>query len=513
MRSLKLYVKTTLLASVVTVLVLAVAFGLFSVRVAHLLQEKEKELARVQAASLAQHLVDAQAAPPDLRRAVLLVQRSNPSVVAVHLWKRAPIGEWREFSGVGDGATALAPETQSKLVKNQVTELFEAQLEGAEGARFHAFAPVRDAVGAVVGGVEIVARLDSPLSVAASYARNEAGLMLTAILLITGGSYALSRYFVQHPLAHLLAAMENARQGRLAARAPVLAQDEMGQAAERFNAMMERLEELTQERETQQETLRERVREATAELRQRNEELAAANLEVWRTSRRLADVERLTVAGQTAAQFAHEVGTPLNLIGGHVQLLRLSCRQGHTEAAAQRLDIVTEQIERIERIVRQTLDRTRLEKTEPADFDLAEVARRTLQAAAPLLAARKVQLIEELDSPLPPLCGNADQLQQIILNLANNALDAMPDGGTLRVRGEHIGGQIVFDLADDGYGMNEEVRAHIFEPLYTTKERGRGTGLGLVIVRQLVQENGGTIEVESTPGQGTRFRLRFSTAV
>jgi signal transduction histidine kinase len=123
------------------------------------------------------------------------------------------------------------------------------------------------------------------------------------------------------------------------------------------------------------------------------------------------------------------------------------------------------------------------------------------------------------DPGLPPIAGDADYLQQVFINLINNALDAMPSGGSLRIATSSAdwgatsnnggGAQVVVDVADTGCGMSRETQAHIFEPLYTTKERGKGAGLGLVVVSHVMQEHGGQIEVESEPGQGTRFRLRF----
>jgi len=123
------------------------------------------------------------------------------------------------------------------------------------------------------------------------------------------------------------------------------------------------------------------------------------------------------------------------------------------------------------------------------------------------------------DPGLPPIAGDADYLQQVFINLINNALDAMPSGGSLRIATSSAdwgatsnnggGAQVVVDVADTGCGMSRETQAHIFEPLYTTKERGKGAGLGLVVVSHVMQEHGGQIEVESEPGQGTRFRLSF----
>jgi two-component system, NtrC family, sensor kinase len=270
------------------------------------------------------------------------------------------------------------------------------------------------------------------------------------------------------------------------------------------------------------------VQEATAELEQRNEQLEETNRELWETTLRLTELERLAAAGQTAAQFAHEVGTPLNLISGHVQLLR--SRLGDDKSAQSRLATISAQIERIERIVREMMSRTRPARPVLAPVDLNALLVRIFDATAPAMDARHVRLTSELAEDLPQIEGDADRLQQVFINLINNALDAMPEGGTLSVhtgillsfekRAEAAGGEtdaeracaVFVEFADTGCGMTEELRARIFDPFYTTKGMGQGTGLGLVVVRQVIREHGGEIAVQSERGKGTRFRLKLAAA-
>jgi signal transduction histidine kinase len=285
-----------------------------------------------------------------------------------------------------------------------------------------------------------------------------------------------------------------------------------------YNDLTARLLEMTEEREAQKRLLQERVSEATSELAERNTQLEETNLELWQTSRRLTALERLAAAGQTAAQFAHEVGTPLNLISGHVQLLRMNLRMD-PQAADARLETITAQIERIERIVRGMLDRTRPETPALVSLDLNALLRKMFDATAPALEARGVRLVTSLDPNLPLIRGDSDRLQQAFINLFNNALDAMIEGGELRVRTfvEEASAQDGVEYAsvefhDTGCGMTPEVQAKIFDPLYTTKERGRGTGLGLVVVSQVVGDHLGHVEVESKEGGGARFVLRFPAA-
>src|SRR5262249_39279256 len=116
---------------------------------------------------------------------------------------------------------------------------------------------------------------------------------------------------------------------------------------------------------------------------------------------------------------------------------------------------------------------------------------------------------------LPPIAADSDKLQQVFINLINNALDAMPDGGRLTITTElevvangHLPRALI-SVTDTGCGMTPEVQAHIFDPLYTTKQRGKGAGLGLVVVNQVMQEHNGAVTVESSPDHGSRFQLWF----
>jgi signal transduction histidine kinase len=219
-------------------------------------------------------------------------------------------------------------------------------------------------------------------------------------------------------------------------------------------------------------------------------------------------VERLVAAGQTAAQFAHEVGTPLNLISCHVELLRADLGRD-PKAAESRTLIIGEQIERIERIVRRLLDRTRIEAPELRPLDPGALLERFSIAIAPAISARDVVLKKEFPPSLPLIAGDADHLQQVFINLINNALDAMPDGGELKLNACQRGREVIIEVADTGQGMSAETRARIFDPLYTTKGRERGTGFGLAIVSQVIAEHHAEIEVESEVGCGALFRLRF----
>jgi two-component system NtrC family sensor kinase len=526
MRPLKLHTKTTLVASAITLAVLGVVLALVSVRVAGRVREEQKELATLQAKNLAAN-VSQMRAPRDadeLSRMATFAHGSRPDAVTVRVWERVG-GVFKEVAAsAGSEPAEEIPEETKAALRSGIPTNSVATLPVTVNSRLRVFAPVTEG-GRVSGAVEVTERLDDAATIAWQYGRDAVWLGLAAVALITLGFSLLFRQTVYRPVERLLGAMARARSGDLEARAPESKHDEIGILAREYNSLIARLREMTAERERQKELLQERVEEATAELAERNTQLEDANLELWRTARRLTELERLAAAGQTAAQFAHEVGTPLNLISGHVQLLLLAGADADTPAARERLQTISAQIERIERIVRRMLDRTRPETVEAEPLDLNALLRRTCDATLPTLDAKGVRLDARLAPDLPLVNGDPDRLQQVFINLINNALDAMPEGGELRVatfteRDESGitsnvdggGSRVVVDFADTGCGMNEDVRARIFDPLYTTKARGRGTGLGLVVVSQTITDHGGRIEVESECGRGARFRLVFPVA-
>jgi signal transduction histidine kinase len=527
MRPLKLHTKTTLVASAITLAVLGVVLALVSVRVAGRVREEQKALATLEAENLAANVsqMSAPRDPAELSRMATFAHGSRPDALTVRVWERVG-GVFKEVAAsAGSEPAEEIPEETKAALRSGIPTSSVATLPVTVNSRLRVFAPVTEG-GRVSGAVEVTERLDDAQTIAWQYGRDAVWLGLAAVALITLGVSLLFRQTVYRPVGRLLGAMARARAGDMEARAPESKPDEIGVLAREYNSLIARLREMTAERERQKELLQERVATATAELAERNAQLEDANLELWRTARRLTELERLAAAGQTAAQFAHEVGTPLNLISGHVQLLLLAGAQADAPAARDRLQTISAQIERIERIVRRMLDRTRPETVEAEPLDLNALLRRTCDATLPTLDAKGVRLDARLAPDLPQINGDWDRLQQVFINLINNALDAMPEGGELRVetRAAHegsrdasdvIGGgeaRVVVEFADTGCGMSEEVRARIFDPLYTTKARGRGTGLGLVVVSQTLADHGGRIEVESASGRGARFRLVFPVA-
>ena len=514
MKPLKLHLKTALLASAVALVALTVALLLISARVANQFRNEQKQLAQLQAENLAEHLslFPTQIDEDDLKQLTNLVSGSRPNLVTVRVW-RLDGANFVEQTASDDSfpAEEIPAETQNALRTGADSQITQRSDTAENDPSFRVFAPII-VKNRVDGAVEVVERLDTISSIALGYLLNLSWIAAATVLLMTVAFYLLFQSVVYRPLDKLLSAMDRAKAGDLSVEVAGKGKiDEFGTLSDNFNQMIWQIREMTGEREQQNEILHDKVSEATAALQGKNEQLEIANLELFRTTRKMSEMERLAATIQTAAQFAHEVGTPLNLISGHAQLLQASLPEDSKEAS--RLKTITAQIERIENIVREMLDRTRFDVGELAPLNLNEVLGKIFDAVEPTLQESKVELITDLEDNLPQISGDSGRLQQVFFNLVKNALDAMPNGGKLAVATCSENGKVIVEFADNGVGMTKEVAGQIFQPLFTTKERGRGTGLGLVVVKQIMQNHDAEITVESEPEKGTKIKLIFSKAV
>jgi two-component system, NtrC family, sensor histidine kinase HydH len=221
--------------------------------------------------------------------------------------------------------------------------------------------------------------------------------------------------------------------------------------------------------------------------------------------------EKLSTVGVLAAGIAHEVGTPLGVVRGRAELAQRKLGDGHPVAAGQK--IIIEQIDKVTRTIRQLLDFARTDTA-----DVREVpGGAALEAVRELLgyeAERRGVGLEVDVAELPPLVADPDQLQQVLVNLVMNALDACERGGRVRmsIKPSRFAGLARLVVEDDGRGVPEPLRNQIFDPFFTTKKRGQGTGLGLSIVSQIARAHHARIEVLSEPGCGTVVTLLWPLA-
>jgi signal transduction histidine kinase len=215
---------------------------------------------------------------------------------------------------------------------------------------------------------------------------------------------------------------------------------------------------------------------------------------------RLVHQEKMAAFGLLAAGVAHDLGNPLASIEAQLQLLD-GTRLDDEPAAV--MATVRQEVGRLGRILRELVDFARRRRDEATLVSVQAVTQDALRLLRHDRRARNVTVETSFDPETPPVKMVEDHLMQVVLNLLLNAVDAMPDGGTLRLEVTPSGGDVALRVHDTGSGMDRTVLGRCFEPLFTTKGSGQGTGLGLSISRDILQEAGGHIELHSTVGHGT----------
>lgn len=221
----------------------------------------------------------------------------------------------------------------------------------------------------------------------------------------------------------------------------------------------------------------------------------------------LVQADRLSSIGLLAAGVAHEVNTPLAVISTYAQMLAKQI--SGDEQKARLLEKIAKQTFRASEIVNSLLNFSRSSPSEFTEVDINRVISDTVNLVEHQLQKAQIAVSLQLEAGLGPVRGNAGKLQQVFLNLILNARDAMEGGGLLTIRSRAEKEQAVIEVADTGHGIAAEHLARIYDPFFTTKSGRKGTGLGLSVTYGIVKEHGGVIDVESSPGAGTTFRLKF----
>jgi two-component system NtrC family sensor kinase len=365
----------------------------------------------------------------------------------------------------------------------------------------------------------ILGVIDADLSLAAVDARlaeHQAQLSQftgLAIVLISGLSMVFIWLLVYRPVQELTTGTRKVAEGDLAYRLPVHTgpfhtQDELGDLAASFNKMTEELAAAHGELTAWARTLEDRVDEKTRELRRAHEHVLK--------------VEKMASIGKLAAVVAHEINNPLAGILTYTKLLKKWLARGDWESSRREevrssLDLVESEIRRCGEIVKNLLTFSRAAPMNLEWTDVNLVVERVVRLVLHQLELASIQLRQELtptgENGLPRVHCDPAQLQQVLLALVLNAIDAMPRGGNLSLRSRAMpaGGppftEVQLEVGDDGMGIPPELLPKLFEPFFTTKERGRGVGLGLAISKSILERHGGNITVASEPGRGTRFTL------
>lgn len=296
------------------------------------------------------------------------------------------------------------------------------------------------------------------------------------------------------PVNSLIKGIQRIASGDFSQKVELHTKDEIGFMAETFNGMAERLSTMIDEKDRLLRTLQDfnlelekRVKEATDKLRLTQENMARA--------------ETLAAVGTLAAGISHEISTPLNTITGFVQLTLSNLDD--TSAIKGDLKVIEQEALRCRKIVQGLLNFARPQKHEEKLTEINGIINETLSLIEYQPSMRKINIKRDLNGKLRPLDADPLQIKQVFLNLILNAIQAMQDGGELRIVTDNTGSGIMVEVSDTGIGIPEGEVQKIFQPFYTTKKDG--TGLGLSISYGIIKEHGGDIYVRTSSDKGTVF--------
>jgi two-component system NtrC family sensor kinase len=444
-------------------------------------------------------------AADDLRHGLVAMVEGDREITAIDIF--------RIVGGKAEVALSTRPSaeeaggmlTPNELERVNAHDIGNATLPGHSPEDGWRMAIPLERQGSIVGAAQVEVSLSE-------VSRLIRGLRATALLSLIASigltSLALALFLerrVAWPVAALVDGMRRAEQGERGVRVAVPGEGEFGFLARSFNRMLGRIEELTA-------GLEEKVRRATQDLDDKNRELQATNEKLWQAQLEVGRSERLAAIGQMAATIAHELGTPLNSILGYTQLL---LRDTPRSEQAEKLAIVESQVQRMIETIRSVLDRTRDRTVLRQPVPVAPLVSDAMALVSARLVSRNLEARSDVPADLPPVPGDATGLRQVLLNLLSNAIDATDPPGLVTVSARVISNdgarlpRLELAVQDTGHGMSPDELRRAFEPFYTTKAPGRGTGLGLVIVDHIVRAHGGHLITDSVPGRGTTMRVQL----
>jgi two-component system NtrC family sensor kinase len=342
------------------------------------------------------------------------------------------------------------------------------------------------------GSIDVLFAHDSTQrQLAFSLVRIIVQLFITALVIVVFINI-LASLTVLAPIRRLLIATERIGGGDLTHPVDAAGRDEIGDLGRAFNDMLGRL------------------RGSEAKIREQLESLRQTHGELQAKEDQLVESEKMAAVGRVAAGVAHEVGNPLGSVTGYLAMLR--DEKLSEEEFRDCLQRTGQELERVNRIMHDLLNYARPQRLEWCDMDVTSLVRDTLTLVASQQEFAAATFRTKLAEGLPVVRGDLHLAQQMLVNILLNASQAMPDGGciTLRTFADASGGAGI-SVEDEGPGIRDEDLSHIFEPFFTLKKQGRGSGLGLALCKRIAASMNVSLEVDSRPGDGATFRLTFPT--
>lgn len=493
---------TLILVATTTVVVVAYGYLRILQQREQFFAEKEKEVSVLSTAiRVAAETAIRDGRFTDLRTLLAQIVAEDPLISRIRIFDR----QLRPLFA-DDPGRLEDPVDQDRLAQVATADRPISFLASAGRQRLlHHLVPLHGRGGRSLGVLEVVRPL--PLVERELRALTAEIIVRVGLLSVALGGVILwvVRGSILRPVRRLMQGVVSLGRGELGARIPVERRDELGRLAAAFNDM-------------------------SASLERARADLLREAAERRELERRIQQAQKLAAVGALASEVAHEIGTPLNVISGRAEVLQ-EALEGE-ERLAKHLGIIIGQIERISGIIRRLLDFARPPKPQLQALDLNRAARAVLDFLEAEARGKGVQVQAQLHSALPTAAADPDLIQQLLLNVLTNALDATPGGGRIVIRtravGEGDGGEgpdraaadsivrgkvetpaVEVSVADTGSGIPADILPRVFEPFFSTKGTGLGTGLGLPIVEDIVRAHRGEVEVRSRAGEGSTVAIRL----
>ena len=314
--------------------------------------------------------------------------------------------------------------------------------------------------------------------------------LLLFILFILGLSYG---WIIGRPLKMIIQTIDEFQKGQYVNRIPIVHPDEWGQISKHFNMMADEIQDVITRNLDLNRHLEDRVREET--------------LKVVQLQKQVADLKQLTALGHLTANIAHDLGTPLHSIGGLANLLLE--RGGWPPDVAHKLKLIVQQTQRLDNVIQNVRKATRLPEPHFEVFTIQEILSETLPLVESFMQKNRVEMKVNIDDVIKPLYVDRYRIQTALMNIIQNALEAMPQGGKITISAQTISpnGLVAVTINDTGTGMPPDMIEKACEPFFSTRQNEGLRGLGLAIVRDIVKTHGGKMEIKSSLGQGTSIIL------
>ncbi len=305
-------------------------------------------------------------------------------------------------------------------------------------------------------------------------------LGIVILLVISTGFYFIFQSFINKPLQRLINAMKGVKNGNLITHLAVEREDEFGTVNQNFNMMVDRLYDS-------------------------QEEINKLHFE------QLQHADRLITLGELTSETAHEINNHTAIIMSRADYLSLEANQNSDISPyADDINVILSQTEKISEITRNVLKHSKKTEKNFEDVDLAEVIDNTVTTLEPILRKRKINLSRPVTQNKAVIRGDSLQLEQALTNLVLNSLDAMENEGTLEISLESENSSYALSVSDNGSGIDDSIKDQIFSPFFTTKSGGKGSGLGLYIVRNICKNHNADITMTSKKDLGTTFKILFN---